>query len=60
VVVKLAGVGEDSAKLEVTLLPTMSGSNAKVNCTAVERSSSFSAPPSYAKLGMGKLPESGR
>ena len=62
VVVKLARDGEESAKLAVTLLPIMSGSNAKANSTAIERSSSFWATPSYAELGtgMGTLPESGR
>ena len=60
VVVKLARDDEKSAKLAVTLLPTMSGSNAKANSTAIERSSSFSATPSYTELGMGTLPECGR
>jgi hypothetical protein len=60
VAVKLARDGEDSAKLAVTLLPTMSGSNAKASGTAIERSSSFSATPSFAELGMGTLPECGR
>jgi hypothetical protein len=60
VAVKLARDGEDSAKLAVTLLPAMSGSNAKANSTAIERSSSFSATPSYTELGMGTLPEGGR
>jgi len=60
VVVNLARDGEDSAKLAVKLLPTMSGSNAKANSTAIERSSSFSATPSYTELGMGTLPECGR
>jgi hypothetical protein len=58
VVIKLARDGEESAKLEVTLLPAMSGSNAKANSTAIERSSSFSATPSYTELGT--LPECGR
>jgi hypothetical protein len=60
VVVNLARDCEDSAKLAVKLLPTMSGSNAKANSTAIERSSSFSATPSYTELGMGTLPECGR
>jgi hypothetical protein len=60
VVIKLARDSEESAKLAVTLLPTMSGSNAKANRTAVERTSSFSATPSYTELGMGTRPESGR
>ena len=60
VVIKLARDGEESAKLAVTLLPAMSGSNVKANSTAIERSSSFSATPSYTELGMGTLPESGR
>jgi hypothetical protein len=60
VVVKLARDGEESARLAVTLLPTMPGSDAEANSTAIERSSSFSAAPSFAELGMGTLPESGR
>ena len=60
VVIKLARDGEESAKLAVTLLPAMSGSNAKANSTVIERSSSFSATPSYTELGMGTLPECGR
>ena len=60
VVVKLARGGEESARLAVKLLPAMSGSNAKANGTAIERSSSFSATPSYTELGMGTLPECGR
>jgi hypothetical protein len=60
VAVNLARDGEESAKLAVTLLPAMSGSNAKANSTAIERSSSFSATPSYTELGMGTLPEGGR
>ena len=35
VAVNLARDGEDSANLAVTLLPTMSGSNAKANGTAI-------------------------
>jgi hypothetical protein len=60
VAIKLARDGEASAKLAVTLLPAMSGSNAKANSTVIERSSSFSATPSYTELGMGTLPECGR
>jgi hypothetical protein len=60
VVIKLARDGEESAKLAVTLLPAVSGSNAKANSTVIERSSSFSATPSYTELGMGTLPECGR
>ena len=60
VAVKLARDGEDSARLAVTLLSAMPGSNAKANGTAIERSSSFSATPSYTELGMGTLPECGR
>ena len=60
VVIKLARDGEESARLAVTLLPTMSGSNAEANSTAIERSSSFSATPSYTELGMGTQPECGR
>jgi hypothetical protein len=60
VVVNLARDGEDSAKLAVRLLPAMSGSNAKANSTAIERSSSFSATPNHTELGMGMLPECGR
>jgi len=58
--VKLAPGGEESAKLAVTLLPAMSGLDVKANSTAIERSSSFSATPSYTELGMGTLPECGR
>jgi hypothetical protein len=60
VVIKLARDGEESAKLAVTLLPAMSGLDVKANSTAIERSSSFSATPSYTELGMGTLPEWGR
>ena len=60
VVVKLARDGEESAKLAVTLLPAMSGLDVKANGTAIERSSCFTATPSYTELGMGALPECGR
>ena len=60
VLIKLARDGEESAKLAVTLLPAMSGLDVKANSTAIERSSSFSATPSYTELGMGTLPECGR